>query len=75
MSFNFLQKTNEMLACTPIGFNLKQNVKSLIENKFSGTENVRIYAAATILDSRFKKEGFSDPLAFSSGLRYIGIKN
>ncbi|KAK3922302.1 Zinc finger BED domain-containing protein 4, partial [Frankliniella fusca] len=44
----------------PIGFNLKSTIQEEIKTKFSRIENLKPYTAATVLDPRFKTEGFSN---------------
>ncbi len=55
-----MQKIEAFVPTTPIGFNLKSTLLEEIRAKFSGIENLKPYTAATILDPRFKTEGFSN---------------
>ncbi|KAK3922547.1 Zinc finger BED domain-containing protein 4 [Frankliniella fusca] len=54
------RKTDAFVPTTPIGFNLKSTLQEEIKTKFSGIENLKPYTAATVLDPRFKTEGFSN---------------
>ncbi|KAK3930257.1 Zinc finger BED domain-containing protein 4 [Frankliniella fusca] len=65
-------KIRQFMAVTPVGFNLQQALLNLIGKSFSGIENLRPYAAATLLDPRFKRAAFSSPAAVASIVSHIG---
>lgn len=71
----YLQKTERTLACTPIGFNLKTKLITTLNAKFSNLENNKLFKIATLLDPRFKKNGFSNALAGSSAVHIVGMYN
>ena len=58
-------------ATVPVVFNLQQKLLEEIEAKFNGIEMLRPYAAATILDPRYKKYVFDDPRAVARIVEYL----
>lgn len=51
--------------------NLKNNILAQMEKRFQNVELVKICAISTILDPRYKKIHFNNPLALSSCLNFI----
>ncbi|KAH7986304.1 hypothetical protein HPB49_026029 [Dermacentor silvarum] len=55
----------------PVTLNLQQKLLSEVNTRFSGIEYLRPYAAATILDPRYKKYVFEHPQAVAMIVRYL----
>ncbi|XP_014214247.1 zinc finger BED domain-containing protein 1-like [Copidosoma floridanum] len=56
---------------TPVGFNLKQTLLDDIKKFFGNIERTSLYAAATLLDPRFKRVPFNSDVAIAEGMGYI----
>jgi len=67
---------NKVQPATPIGFNLKEHLIQLVSEKFGSVEDVKLYAAATLLDPRFKKIGFTaddrSPIRIANAISFVG---
>lgn len=54
---------------------MKEHILSLLHEKFGKIEDVPKYAAATLLDPRFKKFGFSDnmrgPIRVANAITFV----
>ncbi|XP_037554863.2 zinc finger BED domain-containing protein 4-like [Dermacentor silvarum] len=59
----------------PVAFNLQQKLLSEVNARFSGIEYTRPYAAATILDPRYKKYVFEDPQAVAMIVQHLTVKD
>lgn len=46
-----------------MAINIKGELLSKLKKRFGQIEEVRLFALATIIDSRFKKNNFENPLA------------
>ncbi|KAK3932992.1 E3 SUMO-protein ligase ZBED1 [Frankliniella fusca] len=57
---------------TIIGQNVKHTLLTQVEEKFDNIERNPLYAAATLLDPRFKKVPFSSPAAAKAAEREVG---
>ncbi len=65
------------MASTPVGFDMKEHLLALLREKFANVEGVRWYAAATLLDPRFKKFGFNhddvrSPIRIADAISFVG---
>lgn len=60
------QKINNGNPQTEIGKQLKTRIQTAICNRFKNFEHLPLLSTATILDPRFKKVHFKDPLAVSA---------
>ncbi|KAK3929562.1 E3 SUMO-protein ligase ZBED1 [Frankliniella fusca] len=65
------QKISKFEAATAVGFNLEQELLAQIDKQFQGIELLRAYAAATMLDPRFKKWAFQSPVAASNIVNHL----
>ncbi|KAK3929828.1 Zinc finger BED domain-containing protein 4 [Frankliniella fusca] len=63
---------NKYMASTPVCFDMKEHLLALLREKFANVEGVRWYAAATLLDPRFKKFGFNHDTTTASSYRIAG---
>lgn len=50
---------------------LRDSLLAKIEERFGKSEHVTSFAIATVLDPRFKKLHFNDPLAYSKAIKKI----
>ena len=76
-NFISLQNVHKYMATTPIGFDMKEHLLALLKEKFANVEGVRWYAAATLLDPRFKKLGFTQddmrsPIRIAEAISFVG---
>lgn len=62
---------NDCIPITDYGINLKKNILLEIERRFHNIERYQILTVSTILDPRFKKIHFQQPIAVSSAISYI----
>ncbi|XP_011859968.1 PREDICTED: zinc finger BED domain-containing protein 4-like [Vollenhovia emeryi] len=62
---------HDYISTTKEGIILKKNILSESERRFHKIEQNRILAVSTILDPRFKKIHFQQPMAVSSAVTYI----
>lgn len=62
---------NDCIPLTNYGINLKECILLEIERRFRDIERIQILTIATILDPRFKKIHFNQPIAVSSAISYI----
>ncbi|KAK3921574.1 Zinc finger BED domain-containing protein 4 [Frankliniella fusca] len=65
-------KNREFMAITPVGFNFQQKLLAQLNKSFNGIENLRPYAAATLLDPRFKRAAFNSTGAVASVISFVG---
>lgn len=54
-----------------MGFNLKEVLQTELQKRFGHMEEVRLLAIATLLDPRFKRIHFQNPLACSRAVSYL----
>lgn len=71
MLFAF-QKINSFKPQTPLGKKLNEKLSTELTNKFDCIEAVKMYATATILDPRFKNQGFSNIRDASNAISHVG---
>lgn len=62
---------NDCIPITDYGVNLKKNILLEIEQRFHNIERYQILTVSTILDPRFKKIHFQQPIAVSFAISYI----
>lgn len=65
------EQISKIHPCQPAAQKLKQEILKQFDKRFATIEQSFLLAASTILDPRFKRVNFKDPLALSSVLRYI----
>ena len=54
-----------------MGFNLKEVLQTELQKRFGHMEEVHLLAIATLLDPRFKRIHFQNPLACSRAVSYV----
>ncbi|KAK3921530.1 Uridylate kinase [Frankliniella fusca] len=73
---NLNRDVNRFMATTPIRFNLREHLLRLVTEKFGKVEDVRMYSAATLLDPRFTKVGFTaderSPMRIANAIYFFG---
>lgn len=71
MIYMLEKNINQFKPTQQIGIQLKIGILSQCEQRYSTVESVALLGMSTILDPRFKKIYFKDPLALSNMLKYI----
>ncbi|XP_008190219.1 zinc finger BED domain-containing protein 1-like [Acyrthosiphon pisum] len=71
MIYMMTKKINQFEPTQQIGAQLKAGILKNCEYRFCAVEDVALLGMSTILDPRFKKIYFKDPLALSNMLKYI----
>ncbi|XP_049524044.1 zinc finger BED domain-containing protein 4-like [Dermacentor silvarum] len=74
MVYGLKQGIHSFQPSHPVTLNLQQKLLSEVNTRFSGIEYLRPYAAATILDPRYKKYVFEHPQAVAMIVRYLSGK-
>lgn len=71
----FFQKLYSFEATTSTGKKLKDKLCMEVNNRFQNIEAVKMYAAATILDPRFKKQAFHNIRDAAGAETFVGECN
>ncbi|KAH7978941.1 hypothetical protein HPB49_007452 [Dermacentor silvarum] len=71
MVYGLKQGIHSFQPSHPVTLNLQQKLLSEVNTRFSGIEYLRPYAAATVLDPRYKKYVFEHPQAVAMIVRYL----
>ncbi|KAH7974316.1 hypothetical protein HPB49_014013 [Dermacentor silvarum] len=74
MVYGLKQGIHSFQPSHPVTLKLQQKLLSEVNTRFSGIEYLRPYAAATILDPRYKKYVFEHPQAVAMIVRYLSGK-
>ncbi|CAI6358261.1 unnamed protein product [Macrosiphum euphorbiae] len=71
MIYIMVKNISQFKPTQELGIQLKKEILFHCEKRFGSVESVALLSIATVLDPRFKKIYFKDPLALSKTLKYI----
>lgn len=71
MVYMMIKNISQFKATQQLGIQLQKEILVHCEKRFGSVESVALLSMATVLDPRFKKMYFKDPLALSKTLKYI----